>query len=73
MPIRPLASFNVQELQSVDDALAMLDANIEDLMTMTKDQLVYGPNEYWILDKNILFLEQYSNRLEKLIRQENKK
>lgn len=73
MPIRPLAQFNVQELDSVDDALAMLDANIEDLMTMTKDQLIFGPKEFWILDKNVLFLKSYCDRLETLIKEENKK
>jgi hypothetical protein len=72
MPIRPLAPFNVQELDSVDDALAMLDANLDDLMTMTSDQLVYGPKELWLLDKNILFLDGYYKRLEELVRGETK-
>jgi hypothetical protein len=70
MPIRPLAPFNVQELTTVDDALALLDANIEDLMVMCKDQLVYGPKEFWVLDKNILFLKAYCDRLETLVSQE---
>lgn len=56
----------------MDDALAMLDANIDDLMTMTSDQLVYGPKELWLLDKNILFLRSYYDRLEELVRGESK-
>jgi hypothetical protein len=54
----------------VDDALAMIDANIEDLMTMTNDQLVYGARELWILDKNMLFMKAYYDRLEALVREE---
>lgn len=72
MPVRPLAAFDVQELDSVEDALAMLDANIEDLMTMSKDQLLYGPKECWILDKNVLVLKTYCDRIEVLIQEEDK-
>jgi hypothetical protein len=72
MPVRPLAHFDVQELESVDDALLMLDANLEDLMTMCVDQPVFGPKEIWTLDKNILFLKNYCDRLEALIREEKK-
>lgn len=72
MPVRPLAAFDVQELTSVDDGLAMLDANIEDLMAMSRDQLLFGPKEFWILDKNVLVLKTYCDRLEALILEENK-
>ena len=72
MPVRPLAAFDVEELTSVDEALMMLDANIEDLMTMSKDQATFNPKEIWILDKNILFLKSYCDRLEALIREEKK-
>lgn len=67
MPIRPLAPFNVQELDNVDDALAMLDANIDDLMTMTSDHLVVEKKDIWTLDKNILYLKGYYDRLEQLV------
>ena len=73
MPVRPLAAFDVQELDSVDDALLMLDANIEDLMTMTSGQVVFDTKEIWVLDKNILFLKTYCDRLEALIHEEKKK
>jgi hypothetical protein len=72
MPIRPLAAFNVQSLDSVDDALAMLDANLSDLADMFKDQVMFGAKEQWVLDKNILFLKQYYDRLEALVGEESK-
>lgn len=73
MPIRPLAPFNVQSLGSVDDALAMLDANLVDLADMCKDQPKFGPKEVWILDKNILFLKTFYDRVEALVGQESVK
>lgn len=72
MPIRPLAPFNVRELTNVEDALAMLDANIDDLSVMCADQMVFGPKELWMLDKNILVLKGYCDRTEELIREEAK-
>lgn len=57
----------------MDDALAMLDANLEDLMTMTSEQLVFAPKDIWVLDKNVLFLKGYYDRIEQLIREENKR
>lgn len=72
MPVRPLAQFDVQELDSIDDALAMLDANIEDLSNMCLDQVDFGPKQFWTLDKNVLVLGTYCDRLVTLIREENK-
>lgn len=72
MPVRPLSAFDVEELDNVEDALIMLDANIEDLMTMAKDQTTFGPKEFWILDKNVLVLKGYCDRLEVLIHEENR-
>jgi hypothetical protein len=72
MPVRPLAPFNVEELDSVDDALAMLDANIEDLSNMCLDQDDFNAKVFWILDKNVLVLGTYCARLETLIREEKK-
>lgn len=72
MPIRPLAPFNVRDLINVEDALAMLDANIDDLSTMCSDQSVFGPKELWMLDKNIIVLKGYCDRTVELIQKEAK-
>lgn len=70
MPIRPIAQFDVQTLDNVDDALAMLDAGIDDLMVMCNDHDIWGPKEFWTLDKNTLTLKGYTDRLIVLISEE---
>ena len=72
MPIKPLPPCNVGALSSVDDALALLDANIGELMVMCDDQATFGPKELWMVDKNILTLKGYCDRLETLIKLEKK-
>lgn len=73
MPIRPLAPMNLQELTSVDDALAMIDANIEDLITMSCGTGSMSKTDVWTFDKNVLYLKGYYDRLEDLVRGENKR
>ena len=72
MSIRPLPPSIATRLTSVDDALAMIDGSIGDLMDMTVDQVNFGPKDLWILDKNIVTMKTYYDRAEQLIREEKK-
>jgi len=72
MSVRPLAPFNPNSVDNVDDALAMLDAGVAELMEMTKDQLLFGPTEFFVLDKNVLCLKGRCDRIEALILEEKK-
>lgn len=57
----------------MDDALAMIDASLEDLMTMTGGEVLLDKKDVWTVDKNILSMKGLYDRLAELVRGENKR
>lgn len=56
----------------MDDALVMLDASVEDLMVMCKDQVYFGQEDFATLDKNVAYLKSYCDQIETKIKQEKR-
>lgn len=70
MPIRPLAPVNLQAIDNVDDALALLDVGLAELAEMASDQTKFGTKEVWMLDKNILSMKSRYDKVSMEIRRE---
>ena len=69
MSIRPLAYINPNTLTNVDDALALIDVGLAELMEMSADTAKFSTKDVWTFEKNVLSLTPRYTRLEALIRE----